>query len=1247
MATVVPPPPRPPGWAGLFARLSARTAGARDGVGPDRFAGPIRGELLGTEGLAEHARALARQQRVLPQVGRGPRQRGQGPLLARLDDTRRLLESARAQIDAAAERGVDISPAGEWLLDNFYVVQEHIREVRASMPRTYYRELPKLAAGALAGYPRIYEVAIELIAHTEGYIKLENIELYVREFQRGATLTTGELWAMPTMLRLGLIENIRRMSLRVVQRLDELDAADRWAKRLREATEGGAQSLSAVMAAFVNEHPPLTPSFVSRFLQQIRSYQSNFTALRWLEQWIAEDGLNAEDAVSRSNQRLALTQVVMANSITSLRTIARLDWSTWVESMNAVETLLRQDPAGTYRAMTFESRDLYRHVVEEIAKRTGASEVDIAERALDLARRADDIPGVDVRLTHVGYYLVDDGVRELERVVAYTPPWREELYQWILAHPNPVYFGSLGVTTALLLAVAFIGIRQVTLGGFLAVVLLGMIPASEIAISIVHQLVTMLLKPRIMPKLDFEEGIPAACRTAVVVPTLLPNLETVKEALEHLEVQFLANRDPSLHFALLSDFTDASTETRAGDDEILAAAVAGIHALNERYPTDPADGRGDAFYLFHRSRRWNPAQRVWMGWERKRGKLAEFNQFLRGGASSAFTTIIGDTAPLGDVRYVITLDSDTVMPRGAAALLVGAMAHPVNRAAFDPASGRVVRGYGILQPRIGISLESANRSLFAAIASGRPGVDPYTTAVSDVYQDLFAEGSFTGKGIYDVDAFEEATASKFPENALLSHDLIEGTYARAALVTDVELYDDYPTRYLTYTRRKHRWIRGDWQLLPFIWRHTVSAISQWKIYDNLRRSLVEIAQLLLLVAGWTVLPGGPFLWTGLVLAGMFTPYVFSIVLALVTPPRDQSWRAYYVAVWRDTRASIAQYVLQVTFLPHQAAVSADAIGRTLWRVFVTHRRMLEWQTASQVERVMAGGSQREVWRRMAPAIVLTLTLLGVVLANGVERPPQVRWWYLAVTLPLIALWGASPSIANALSAPAVRRERRLSAAESATALRYALLHWHFFDRFVTADTQWLAPDNFQEDPSPVVAMRTSPTNIGLQLLGLVSAYDLGFLSSGALIDRLELVFRTLERMPRFRGHFYNWYDLRDLQILEPAYVSTVDSGNLAGDLLALKQACLSLADEPVVDARISGCPADGAGSGGGQSAVAGVLRRRGHPEAMAGRRRSGRARARGAAVAPPGADREDGAEDDAANAGRAAAHRRADSRGAR
>ena len=754
----------------------------------------------------------------------------------------------------------------------------------------------------------------------------------------------------------------------------------------------------------------------------------------------------------------------------------------------------------------------------------------------------------------------------------YTPPPAEWLYRWTQRHPNALYFGGIAIFSTLALAVVLEAIESASPTVQVLIALVSLIPASEIGISIINQLITLLMPPRLLSKMELrDDGIPEEYMTAVVVPTLLGSVHGVEEALEHLEVQYLANRDPSLQFAILSDFTDSPTEHRSGDEEILAAAAAGIKALNARYSL-PGE---DVFFLFHRPRLWNPKQGVWMGWERKRGKLAQFNKFLRGEAQDAFTTIVGDTSRLKFVQYVITLDSDTVLPRDAAQLLVGTIAHPLNRAHYDPNVGRVTEGYGILQPRVGVSLTSAHKSFFAAIHSGHPGVDPYTTAVSDVYQDLFGEGSFTGKGIYDVDAFEKATHGRFPENTLLSHDLIEGTWTRAGLATDIEVYDDYPARYLTFTRRKHRWIRGDWQLLGWLkgtvpgpdgpMTNRLSAISRWKIFDNLRRSLVEIAQLAMLITGWFLLPGPVIQWTGVVLLAIAFPWLFSLMISLSRPPRDQSWLAYYVAVGRDAITNLQQFALAVAFLPHQAVVQRDAIVRTLFRLLISHRKLLEWQTASQVERAMGVGSQLETWRKMWPVTALCLgvgALIGLHVTVGAASNPDEQFLFVTGTLPLVLAWLASPSIAFALSRPAILGEIHLTDAERQASVRYAKLHWMYFEKFVTEDTHWLAPDNFQEDPEPVLALRTSPTNIGLQLLSTVSAVDLGFITRSDMIDRVEKVFRSLERMRRFHGHFFNWYDLNELRVLEPAYVSTVDSGNFAGHLIALKQACYEMMKDP-------------------------------------------------------------------------------------
>ena len=1130
----------------------------------DLFAGPIRGELLGADRLAERARTLAREQHVVRERRRRRLRVKPARLLIRLAQTRVILEDAYERLSLAAAAGTDVGPAGEWLLDNFHVIREHASQVHESLPVDYFRELPLLVDGPLAEYPRVYEIAITLISHTEGRVDLENVDQFVGAYQEVTTLSLGELWAVPAMLRLGLLESVRRMTLRTVQRLEEVEAADRWTARIVRDGERGPAELRATLAGFVAERRAITPTFVSRLLLQLRTAEGPIPPLADIEHWFAEEGLGPTEATTRAAERLALTAHMMSNSIMSLRGIAPRDWRQFVEHQSVVEAQLRGDPSGDYARMTFATRDQYRHAAERIAKHSDATEVAVAEKAVALASEhpADD------RRAHVGYWLVDRGVDELERSVAYAPPAALQVHRWILRHPNLVYVGGITAGTVAALAPVFLVMGSSVHGAWMAVLLVSLLPAFDIAVNVMSQLVTAFLPPRILPKLDFRLlGVPESCRTAVVVPTLFADVAAVHDGLANLEVQYLANREEHLHYAVLSDFTDAATEHLDGDDAIVAAAVAGVRALNARH----APESGDAFYLFHRPRRWNAQQGVWMGWERKRGKLSEFNHFLRGGAAEAFSVIEGRTAPLRGVRYVITLDSDTVLPPDEAPALIGAIAHPLNRAVYSPRRSRVVEGYGILQPRVGVSLASAHKTRFASVHSGHPGVDPYTTAVSDVYQDLYGEGSFTGKGIYDVDAFETATQGRFPENTLLSHDLIEGNFARAGLVTDVAVFDDYPARYLSFSRRKHRWIRGDWQLLRWLtrWvpgpsgpeRNRLGKLARWKILDNLRRSTVELAQFLFIVAGWTLLPGSPLRWTVLGVLAVAAPWIVSLLLALIGPSSDKSLRAYYASVGRDALTSARQVALAVIFLAQNAWVSADAIVRTLWRLFVSHEKLLEWQSAALTER-HTSGSLAQLVRAMWPAVVGPWVLAELALwrAVTVAGPTEAAVWTVLIPIvPLLGAWVSAPLIAHAMSQPVRREVATLDEEARATALRYARAHWEFFATFVNEGTAWLAPDNFQEDPEPVVALRTSPTNIGLQLLATLSAHDLGFIGLDDATERLERAFASLARLRRHRGHFLNWYSLPDLEVLEPSYVSTVDSGNLAGHLIALRQACHELA----------------------------------------------------------------------------------------
>jgi cellobiose phosphorylase len=689
--------------------------------------------------------------------------------------------------------------------------------------------------------------------------------------------------------------------------------------------------------------------------------------------------------------------------------------------------------------------------------------------------------------------------------------------------------------------------------------------ASHLAVALVNWLATLLAMPLPLPRMDFSRGVPAEVRTLVVVPTMLTSASNVEDLVEALEVRFLANRDDNLYFGLLTDFLDAAEETLPEDKPLLQLAQRRIEELNAKYNT----AKSDTFFLFHRPRCWNSQERIWMGYERKRGKLAELNSLLRGGSRDRFSLIVGETAVLAKVRYVITLDTDTQLPRDSVRQFIGAMAHPLNRARYDEDKRRVCEGYGILQPRIAASLPGMNQSRYARLCGSEPGIDPYTRAVSDVYQDLFGEGSFIGKGIYDIDAFERSLKGRFPENRILSHDLLEGCYARAGLLSDVQLYEEYPSRYSADVSRRHRWIRGDWLIAQWLLRRVpgsgaarernpLSGLSQWKIFDNLRRSLVPAALTLLLLLGWTVLSPAWF-WTLMVIGIIVIPPLSASTLELLRKPDDVLLRQHLPVVLGSTGQHLAQATIALACLPYEAFFTLDAVVRTIWRVVVTRRRLLEWNPSGEQDRTHRTdliASCRAMW--IGPVIA---TVAAVYLTTS--NPAM-----LAVAGPILALWLASPAIAWWISRPLARREARLTAEQSAFLRRISRKTWAFFETFVGPEYHWLPLDNHQEHPVAAVAHRTSPTNMGLALLANLSAYDFGYIPAGQLIERTANALQTMGALERYEGHFYNWYDTLSLQPLPPLYISSVDSGNLAGHLLTLRPGLLALPDQKIVGSRL-------------------------------------------------------------------------------
>ncbi|RJP79609.1 MAG: cyclic beta 1-2 glucan synthetase [Desulfobacteraceae bacterium] len=1123
---------------------------------------PLRSELFSSEQMARHGKVLAHSHQLSSQ-------HAPDRLLKRLSENESVLIEVRNLLTEAVKANCRIAPAGEWLLDNYYLIEEQIRMARRHLPKGYSRELPRLKNGPSVWVPRVYDIALEIVSHGDGRVDPENLQGFVAAYQSVTFLKLGELWAIPIMLRLALIENLRRVAARIAADRMDRNLANYWADLMTETAEKDPGNLILTVADMARSDPPMSSAFVAEFSRRLQGPGSApALPLTWIEQRLSDSGMSIEQQVRSESQQQAADQVSMSNSIGSLRFLGAMDWREFVETMSIIELTLLEDPVNIYAKMDFATRDRYRRVVEKIAKSCPLSEKEVADMALRLANEAAAQKGNDSREAHIGFYLIDKGSVRLHHSAKVRLSFAGALCKAGRQFPMLFYCGAILLITVMIAgyftAMSYAGGMHgwmLGLFGFLT-----LLCAGQPAVAMANRLATLLTSPRLLPCMDFSKGIPRESRTLAVIPTILANPRSVEDLAEALEVSFLANRDEYLHFGLLTDFQDATGETLPEDESLLRLVQKRIRELNEKH-NDRKTGR---FFLFHRPRRWNPQEKIWMGYERKRGKLADLNALLRGDAGDRFSLIDGDTAVLPEVKYVITLDTDTQLPRDSAWQMVGAMAHPLNQAHYNEGRQRIDEGYGILQPRVAVSLPEINQSRYARLCGSEPGIDPYTRAVSDVYQDLFGEGSYIGKGIYDVDAFEQALKDRLPENLILSHDLVEGCYARSGLLSNVLLYEEYPSRYSIDMSRRHRWIRGDWQIAGWLLssvpgldgrrrKNPISVLSRWKIFDNLRRSLVPAALTVLLLFGWTVLSPA-WLWTLMVIGIILVPTGLALLMDLFRKPDDMLLGQHLAETLRTTGLHCTQAVFSLTCLPYEAYSDLDATVSSVLRMWITRKRLLEWnpqKDADHQNRTDLAASFRTMW--FAPFLaVIVGSYLSITMAMDV----------LIAAGPILVLWFASPAITWWISLPIPRRCEKLTSDQTLFLRKLSRKTWAFFETFIGPEDHWLPPDNHQKHPVPVTAHRTSPTNIGLALLANLSAYDFGYIPAGQLIERTAKTFHTMEALERNRGHFYNWYDTQSLKPLQPLYISSVDSGNLTGHLLTLQPGLLEIVDHKILGKRV-------------------------------------------------------------------------------
>ncbi|MTI67917.1 MAG: glycosyl transferase [Firmicutes bacterium] len=1103
----------------------------------------IKDVLLNSDELEEHAKELADNQMVSKDL------KSNKLLISRLNNNYRIIANIYKKLN---ETDRQKSPASQWLLDNFYLIEEQFKETKQNLKKDKYLRLNVLKTGKLKDFPRVYEIALELISHTDGKLDSEDLIGFVKAYQTRYILSIAEIWSLSLMLRIALIEYIKNIS-------EEIDFIHQQWEKAEETVIGNIYLKDSVNENLKTMEKINFP-YIEHLLTLIRKQDTdNGEILDIIEKKATDYDLDIDKIAEQAHKEQAKFKMSMGNAILSLKDISSLNWINVYERLCVVEDILKLDPTNKYKDMDFQSKEYYRNEIEKLARKCNTTETNIARKALKLAEENKK----EQRKNHIGYYIIDKGRKRLFEKFNTRPS------KYILhGYPLSYYIIPIVVFTLIITGgfsfYSYNNFSSYFLSFIVGIVIL--IPASEFSISFINWFITHVFSPAILPKLEYKEGLPKEVSTLVVIPTLLTSKKQAKKLVKRLEVFYLANKEENIYFAIAGDYKDSDKKETNMDKEIIEKTLKEIKKLNKKYPH-----KHNKFYYFHRHRQFSKKQNRWMGWERKRGALIELNRLLKGFSDTSYTTISEDISILQNkIKYVITLDGDTELPLNTAKELIGTISHPLNKAVYDENKKTVTAGYGLIQPRISIDTESSNSSFFTRVFAGQGGIEPYTTAYSDVYQDLFGEGIFTGKGIFDVDIFNKVLVNKIPEDTILSHDLLEGCLIRTGLTTDIELMDGYPRKYSSYIMRLHRWVRGDWQLIKWLKskvknakgdsiKNPLNSVSKWKIIDDLRRSLVPINLTLLLILGLTIFPGNTLVYVLAAIIFIGNPLILHLIDNIINKNYNLSKEKINSDIIWGFKRVIWEVLLSFTFLPHRAYMMADAILRTLYRVFISKRNLIEWTTAADIEKKL-DNDLNGYFKRMKISIIIAL--LTIIISSVINLRNAL------IAIPVLALWIASPYIAYKVSKPKVSKVDKLDDSEIKLLRRLSRKTWAYYEDFASNNNNYLPPDNLQIDPPNGLANRTSPTNIGFLMISIISASDLGYITISDMVDRLNKTLTSVESLDTWRGHLYNWYDTKNLEPLRPFFVSTVDSGNFVGYLITVKQSLLEYLKKPIINKRL-------------------------------------------------------------------------------
>ncbi|MFZ7134368.1 MAG: GH36-type glycosyl hydrolase domain-containing protein [Eubacteriales bacterium] len=1089
--------------------------------------------FLTPEDLIHHAREIAKNHDATQNKKSVPY------LLKKLKENYNMIITVYKQLNNELEQGHELSYASQWLMDNFYKIEEQYQEVILNLNKSKFLKLDILSYGYLKGYPRAYAIAYEYISHRDGRLDESLLVQFIQSYQMERVLKTDEIWSLSLMLRCALIDDIKGIC--------QLISNDTSQSKRAEETLHDQQHIMEHVRKNMIDSTGVNDSYIEHLLRLMRRQGlETGDIVRVIQNKLQDYNTTVYRIIEDQHREQAKMKISIGNGLTSLNRISTLDWNDIFEKMSLVEEILEKDPSGIYVSMDFESRDYYRNILVEISKKFSETETRVARKAMECALKHNDDP----KKNHVGYYLIDKGRNELLDVLGY--PQKKDVF-----HNRKIkdYLLPVILLTAIFEWVIFMMLVEHQLPFLILLIMFALIvPFSEVSISFINYSYANLYKPPFLPRLELKEGINPELTTLVVIPALLPNEKVLRELMNRLEVYYLANKEKYIYFSIAGDFIDLEQKSTAADDGIIEAAKQEIKRLNDKYD-------GNIFYFFHRERIYNKNAQRWMGWERKRGALLELNRLLSG-EDTSYKYQMGDLDQLKHVHYVITIDADTQLTIDTAKKLIGICAHPLHKPIIDGKTGRVVEGYGLIQPRIGIDLDSANKNSFTKIFGGLGGIDTYSTANSNVNQDLFGIGIFTGKGIYHLDVFHKLLDKRFPNNQILSHDLLEGSYLRTGLATDFELLDSFPSKYSAYTNRNHRWTRGDWQLIPWLKkyaptkdskeRNPLSLISRWHIFDNLRRSLYPFCIFSVIILSFTLKYPAKIL--GVIGIILVCPLVIRMMEYVKNRYYQTVKHKFNCDIITGFRLEIYKICLSFIFLPYETYLLMDAVVRSIYRVKISQKNLLEWVTAAEAEKALSN-NLKGYMKRMRISYWISL---GFLIFTTLVRPQ-----FILLGILFSMSWVMGPYMAYRISQEASNRVPVLGDEEQRYLMKVARKTWAYFGVCVNDENHYLPPDNYQEFNTKGIAHRTSPTNIGLYLLSVTTARDFGFITVEETVNRIEKTLKTIEGISKWKGHLYNWYDTCTLEVLRPLYVSTVDSGNFISYLIPVKEGLLELLEKPI------------------------------------------------------------------------------------